>query len=265
MGAALELDVLSRASNESTRRSLNLWDGWWDGFCGVPADRLIRSHREALASSVGCADSASWADRVRENHAGTAAARPLPPDSGRVTQDGMDLAGIDPRAVRSQIGVVTQDAQLFGMSIRENIAITDPSLPLSEVVEAAKVACIHVESDAMHMGYDTVHVELGASLLSGGQRQRLALARALVPPPAHPVAGRSHQRRRHPHRVRCLRQPGRFTGNSSDHRPPPHDVEKRDLIVVLDAGRLGRVRHPCPTRRPRRSLRTDGRRCAGTT
>jgi ABC-type bacteriocin/lantibiotic exporter with double-glycine peptidase domain len=101
------------------------------------------------------------------------------PDSGRIVYDDFDLAGMDLQAVRSQIGVVTQSAHIFGTSIRSNIALADPAIPMERVVEAARLAEIHDEILALPMGYDTLLIDGGASL-SGGQRQRIALARALV-------------------------------------------------------------------------------------
>ena len=106
-----------------------------------------------------------------------------PPTSGRILFDGVPLETLDLRSVRTQLGIVPQQPYLFGTSIRENIALADPSLPLSRVVEAAKLAHIHDDVIAMPMAYDTVLADGGASL-SGGQRQRLALARALIHRPA---------------------------------------------------------------------------------
>jgi ATP-binding cassette subfamily B protein len=105
------------------------------------------------------------------------------PTSGHVEFDGADLADIDVASVRQQLGIVTQRPYLFGASIRDNIALTDPDLPLESVVEAAKLACIHDDIAAMPMGYDT-RLHDGGTSLSGGQRQRLALARALVHRPS---------------------------------------------------------------------------------
>lgn len=105
------------------------------------------------------------------------------PTSGRITYDGQDLAGLDTRAVRRQLGIVTQHPYVFGSSVRRNIALTDPDLPLDEVIEAARVACVHDDIAAMPLGYETPLHDGGASL-SGGQRQRIALARALVHRPA---------------------------------------------------------------------------------
>ena len=105
------------------------------------------------------------------------------PTAGRITYDGVDLAEIDHRLLRSRIGVVLQDAFIFGRSIRENIALHDPEMSLDQVTRAASQAAIHEEIAQMPMGYDTLLAEGGGNL-SGGQRQRLALARALAPEPA---------------------------------------------------------------------------------
>jgi ATP-binding cassette, subfamily B, bacterial len=105
------------------------------------------------------------------------------PSDGRILFDGADLAELDLRSVRGQLGVVPQHPYLFGVSIRANIALSDPALPLSRVVEAARLAHIHEDIQAMPLAYDTLLADGGASL-SGGQRQRLALARALATRPA---------------------------------------------------------------------------------
>jgi ATP-binding cassette subfamily B protein len=102
-----------------------------------------------------------------------------PPTSGRILFDGSDLAELELRSLRRQIGIVTQRPYLFGATIRQNIALTNPAMPHEMVVDAAKLACIHDEIVAMPMGYDTPLVDGGASL-SGGQQQRIALARALA-------------------------------------------------------------------------------------
>jgi ATP-binding cassette subfamily B protein len=102
-----------------------------------------------------------------------------PPTSGRILFDGSDLAELELRSLRRQIGIVTQRPYLFGATIRQNIALTNPAMPHEMVVEAAKLACIHDEIVAMPMGYDTPLVDGGASL-SGGQQQRIAIARALA-------------------------------------------------------------------------------------
>ena len=105
------------------------------------------------------------------------------PTNGRIEFDGHDLADLDAGSVRRQLGIVTQRPYLFGSSVRENIALTNPELPLEAVIEAAQIACVHDDIVAMPMGYDTQLHDGGASV-SGGQRQRIALARALVHRPS---------------------------------------------------------------------------------
>ncbi len=105
------------------------------------------------------------------------------PTSGRILYDNVDLAQQDARAVRAQLGIVTQAPYLFSTSIRANIALAVPNLPLERIVEAAKLAAIHEDIVAMPMGYETMLAD-GGSSMSGGQRQRIALARALVGKPS---------------------------------------------------------------------------------
>jgi len=104
------------------------------------------------------------------------------PERGRVLVDGVDLALIDPRSLRRQIGIVLQENILFRRTVRENIALADPAMPLDRVIEAAKLSGAHEFILKLRSGYDTVLEERGANL-SGGQRQRVAIARALVTNP----------------------------------------------------------------------------------
>jgi subfamily B ATP-binding cassette protein HlyB/CyaB len=104
------------------------------------------------------------------------------PDRGRVLVDGQDIAIIDTTSLRQQMGVVLQENMLFNRSVRDNIALSDPSLPIEPIIAAAKLAGAHEFICELPEGYDTPVGEHGTGL-SGGQRQRVAIARALISNP----------------------------------------------------------------------------------
>lgn len=104
------------------------------------------------------------------------------PEKGRVLVDGVDVALVDPAWLRRQIGVVLQENVLFNRTIRENIALADPAVPMERVIAAARLAGAHDFIAELPEGYDTPVGERGATL-SGGQRQRIAIARALIGDP----------------------------------------------------------------------------------
>jgi subfamily B ATP-binding cassette protein HlyB/CyaB len=104
------------------------------------------------------------------------------PEEGRVLVDGVDLALVDVSWLRRQVGVVLQDNILFNRSIRDNIALIEPGMPIEHVMTAAQLAGAHEFILELPEGYDTIVGERGASL-SGGQRQRIAIARALIANP----------------------------------------------------------------------------------
>jgi ABC-type bacteriocin/lantibiotic exporter with double-glycine peptidase domain len=100
------------------------------------------------------------------------------PESGSIYFDGMDLADIDPQALRRQMGVVMQNGRVFDGDIFTNIVGASP-LTLDDAWAAARGAGFDKDIEAMPMGMNTVISEGGGGL-SGGQRQRLMIARAIV-------------------------------------------------------------------------------------
>lgn len=101
------------------------------------------------------------------------------PEAGKITIDGLDLSQVDPTSLRRLIGVVLQESTLFTGTVRENIAMADPGIPLEKVIAAAELAGAHEFIVGLPQGYDSLVGERG-STLSGGQRQRIAIARALI-------------------------------------------------------------------------------------
>jgi ATP-binding cassette subfamily B protein len=102
--------------------------------------------------------------------------------SGRIRVDGIDIARLDPRALRAQIGLVPQDTVLFGTTALENIRYGRPGASDAEVRRAAELAAADEFIRALPEGYDTYLGERGTRL-SGGQRQRMAIARAILKDP----------------------------------------------------------------------------------
>jgi ATP-binding cassette, subfamily B, bacterial HlyB/CyaB len=104
------------------------------------------------------------------------------PESGRIMVDGIDLVMVDIAWLRRQVGVVLQENVLFNRSVRDNIALADPSIPMERVIAAATQAGAHDFILELPEGYDTIVGERGSNL-SGGQSQRIAIARALISNP----------------------------------------------------------------------------------
>jgi subfamily B ATP-binding cassette protein MsbA len=101
------------------------------------------------------------------------------PQRGVVTIDGRDIRRLRQSSYRALFGIVSQDAVLFNMSIRDNIAHGRQGLTDADIVAAARTANAHDFISEFPHGYDTVVGERGVRL-SGGQRQRVAIARAIV-------------------------------------------------------------------------------------
>ncbi|KQO86346.1 MULTISPECIES: ABC transporter transmembrane domain-containing protein [unclassified Methylobacterium] len=101
------------------------------------------------------------------------------PQSGIVRVDGIDIASVDPDALRERMSLVPQDPTVFSGSVIENIRYGRPRASEAEVHRAAELAHADGFIRALPQGYDTQVGERGVTL-SGGQRQRVAIARAIL-------------------------------------------------------------------------------------
>jgi ATP-binding cassette, subfamily B, bacterial len=109
-------------------------------------------------------------------------ARFYDPTAGRVLVDGHDLREVTAHSLRSQMGIVPQEAFLFSGTVAENIAFGLPNATPEQIREAAHAVGAGEFIAALPRGYDTEVGERGAQL-SAGQRQLIAFARALIADP----------------------------------------------------------------------------------
>lgn len=104
------------------------------------------------------------------------------PDEGRILVDSVDLRQYDPANLRSGIGFVLQDTDLFLGTVRDNVTLGRPAAAEADILEAARLAGVEDFVATHPLGYDMPIAEGGRSL-SGGQKQSIGLARALIRKP----------------------------------------------------------------------------------
>ncbi|MGB3186112.1 MAG: ABC transporter ATP-binding protein [Ornithinimicrobium sp.] len=104
-------------------------------------------------------------------------------DRGRITLDGIDITDLTRRELRSKVGMVLQDAWLFGGSIRDNIAYGRPEASEERILGAARATYVDRFVRSLPHGYDTVLDSEGGSV-SAGERQLITIARAFLIDPA---------------------------------------------------------------------------------
>jgi len=104
------------------------------------------------------------------------------PQSGRVLLDGRDLRDYDIASFRKFLAIVSQEVEIFDLSVYDNIAYAKPDASRREVQAAARIANAEEFIKKLDKGYDTMVGERGIKL-SGGQRQRLGIARAILANP----------------------------------------------------------------------------------
>jgi len=103
-------------------------------------------------------------------------------DKGSLTVDGTPIDVIKKKSLYQLTGMVTQDSILFNDSVKNNIALGNPSATLDQIREAAKIANATEFIEKLEQGYDSIIGE-GGNKLSGGQKQRLSIARAILKDP----------------------------------------------------------------------------------
>ncbi len=161
------------------------------------------------------------------------------PQRGRVRIGATDVRQAAIKDLRHQIALVAQETILFNETVRYNLAVGRPGATDAEIEAAARHAYAHDFIMEKPRGYDTIVGEKGASL-SGGQRQRLAIARAILkdaPILVLDEATNSLDAESERAVQAALEQlmEGRTTICIA-HRLST--VQRADLIVVLDAGRI---------------------------
>lgn len=108
----------------------------------------------------------------------------LPEECGKITVGGVNIQDMKRSWIRQNVGMVLQEPFLFSRTIEENIASVLPVQTstedrLSQVKQAASIACVDDAIEGFQDGYGTVVGERGVTL-SGGQKQRVAIARMLL-------------------------------------------------------------------------------------
>jgi len=160
--------------------------------------------------------------------------------------------------VRRQLGVVIQKPHVFGSTIRANIALADPEIPLARIKDAAIRACIDEDISKMPMQYDTPR----------RRRRRVAVGRAAPAHRARAGAGgkpgdraprRGDERARLDHRDRRAAPARRAAVHAHLHRHRLSTVVGCDRILVMERGPPRRAGQPPRAHRPRRRLRAARR------
>ncbi len=104
-------------------------------------------------------------------------------DQGRITLDGVDIAQMQRRDLRSRIGMVLQDTWLFQGTIRDNIAYGMLDAQEDQILEAARATLVDRFVHSLPDGYDTIVDDEGANI-SAGEKQLITIARAFLANPA---------------------------------------------------------------------------------
>ncbi|MEP6494367.1 MAG: ABC transporter ATP-binding protein [bacterium] len=151
------------------------------------------------------------------------------PRAGQVMYNDIDSGRVDLDKFRERIGLVTQDAQLFSGSIRENLLFVRPDATDAECIQVLRQAAANNLLTRADKGLDTVIGE-GGMKISGGEKQRLSIARALL---------------RHPHLLVFDEATSALDSLTEEEiSSTMRDISaSADVITVLIAHRLSTVMH----------------------
>jgi ATP-binding cassette subfamily B protein len=152
-----------------------------NGSASEPAEALALEHVD-LDIPAGQTVALVGATGAGKSTMAKLTARFYDPTEGRVLVDGHDLREVSSNSLRSQMGIVPQEAFLFSGTVRENIAFGRPDADEEDIRAAAAAVGADEFIAELPDGYDTEVGERGAQL-SAGQRQLLAFARALIANP----------------------------------------------------------------------------------
>lgn len=185
----------------------------------------------------------------------------LKPTAGTVRIGGRDLHKDGARSIRSIVGTVMQDDQLFAGNISDNISFFTEDVDQQRIEAAAKLASVHDEIVAMPMGYHSLIGDMGSSL-SGGQKQRIILARALYRDPkllfldeatSHLDVGKERL-------VNDAVKELKLTKLIVAHRP--ETIASADRVLAIDEGHVVDAIEPRENPRPGTNAPDVGKVCA---
>jgi len=172
------------------------------------------------------------------------------PGAGRIVADGVPIGPATLSAWRGRIAAVMQDDYLLTGTLADNIAFFDPTPDQRRIESVAELACIHDDVVRMPMAYQSLVSDMGAAL-SAGQRQRILLARALYrdPDALFLDEGTANLDAEAERRIAELVAGLPITRVVIAHRPAL--VEKADLVLRLEGGRIAAVERRRPAAGPR--------------
>jgi ATP-binding cassette subfamily B protein len=160
-------------------------------------------------------------------------------DEGAIRLDGLDIAHLRRRDLRSNIGMVLQDTWMFGGTIRENIAYGNLDATEEQIIEAAKATYVDRFVHSLPDGYDTVVDDEGGSV-SAGEKQLLTIARAFLADPTILILDEATSSVDTRTEVLIQRAMAALRSNRTSfviaHRLST--IRDADTILVMDAGRI---------------------------